>query len=230
MSGLFDWFEHPSPLPSPPPVLPAPVIVAPADDSDDMESVDTSAINASFAQALGDVPFDPDGLRIYESSDLSAPDSGQGGISSQVASRGVQDDPQSAMAAMQYIILLTQASPPVTELLAPIAGDFFGAANQYKTIYRNLTPRPVRIQAFVIEWGNPGEGLKLAVTPETSDVGKVDVLSNTANGKSEAIGVILRPGESLYGSVENTTQPLTAGTSIRARIFDPQVYLTGLAK
>lgn len=130
--------------------------------------------------------------------------------------------PTAAIERLLWLVMMTSANPPVTELMPPKNGLYWGANMAYQKLFSNDTPREIRVQVFC-EFGVPGEGVKLALNSNSNDTGKVDELAATANGKSESVGIILRSGETLwaapYGGV-----PMTAGTVVRARVFDPQSF------
>lgn len=120
-----------------------------------------------------------------------------------------------------YLTLLAQggAGGPVTEVSSPITGDFIEA--DYKELFRNTTNNPVRVQVFA-DLTNPGVGVILALTRDRSDVGKIDALSLTANGRTESVTTILLPTYSLFGrDFDATFFPMQANDVLRIRVFDP---------
>jgi len=120
-----------------------------------------------------------------------------------------------------YLTLLSQGGSggPVTEVSSPITGDFIEA--DYKELFRNDTNNPVRVQVFA-DLTTPGCGVILALTRDRSDVGKIDALSLTANGRTESVTTILLPTYSLWGrDFDATFFPMTAADVLRIRVFDP---------
>lgn len=117
-----------------------------------------------------------------------------------------------------YLTLLAQ-NGPVTEVTSPITGDFI--ENDYKPIYTNNTNNPVRIQVFA-DLVNPGCGAFLSMTRDLSDVGKFDVLSLTANGRTESVTTIVLPTYSIWARDFNSAFfPMQGNDVLRVRVFDP---------
>ncbi len=133
----------------------------------------------------------------------------------------------------QLLVLLfsSQANPPVTSMLSPITGDQLGVAQggvgkndgNYYPIYTNNFSGMVRVQIFLDMNGNPGEGIKLALG-QPNDAFKVDSIGNVANLNAAAVPIMLKPQQSLFAAVYDKAQPLTVGTVIRGRVFDPNAY------
>lgn len=117
-----------------------------------------------------------------------------------------------------YLTLLAQ-NGPVTEVTAPITGDFI--ENDYKPIYTNNTNNPVRIQVFA-DLVNPGCGAFLSLTRDLSDVGKFDALTLTANGRTESVQTIILPTYSVWARDFNAAFfPMQGNDVLRVRVFDP---------
>lgn len=117
-----------------------------------------------------------------------------------------------------YLTLLAQ-NGPVTEVTAPITGDFI--ENDYKPIYTNNTNNPVRIQVFA-DLVNPGCGAFLSLTRDLSDVGKFDALALTANGRTESVTTIVLPTYSIWArDFDATFFPMQGNDVLRVRVFDP---------
>lgn len=120
-----------------------------------------------------------------------------------------------------YLTLLSQGGSggPVTEVSSPITGDFITA--DYKPLFKNDTNNPVRVQVFA-DLTNPGCGVILSLTQDRSDVGKIDALSLTANGRTESVTTILLPTYSLWGrDFDATFFPMQGNDVLRIRVFDP---------
>lgn len=120
-----------------------------------------------------------------------------------------------------YLTLLAQGGSggPVTEVSPPITGDFITA--EYQELFRNTTNNPVRVQVFA-DLTNPGTGVILSLTRDRSDVGKIDALSLTANGRTESVTTILLPTYSLWGrDFDATFFPMQSNDVLRIRVFDP---------
>lgn len=120
-----------------------------------------------------------------------------------------------------YLTLLAQGGSggPVTEVTSPIDGDFITA--EYKSLFRNDTNNPVRVQVFA-DLTNPGVGVILSLTNDRSDAGKIDALSLTANGRLESVTTIVLPTYSLWGrDFDPTFFPMQANDVLRIRVFDP---------
>lgn len=120
-----------------------------------------------------------------------------------------------------YLTLLAQGGEggPVTEVSSPITGDFIEA--DYKELFRNTTNNPVRVQVFA-DLTNPGVGVILSLTRDRSDVGKIDALSLTANGRTESVTTILLPTYSLWGrDFDAQFFPMQSNDVLRIRVFDP---------
>lgn len=120
-----------------------------------------------------------------------------------------------------YLTLLSQGGSggPVTEVSAPINGDFITA--DYKELFKNDTNNPVRVQVFA-DLTTPGSGVILSLTRDRSDVGKIDALSLTANGRTESVTTIILPTYSLWGrDFDATFFPMQAVDILRIRVFDP---------
>lgn len=120
-----------------------------------------------------------------------------------------------------YLTLLSQGGSggPVTEVSSPITGDFIEA--DYKELFRNDTNNPVRVQVFA-DLTNPGCGVILSLTRDRSDVGKIDALALTANGRTESVTTILLPTYSLWGrDYDSQFFPMQGNDVLRIRVFDP---------
>lgn len=125
-----------------------------------------------------------------------------------------------------YLTLLAQGSEggPVTELTSPLDGDFINA--EYQPIFTNNTNNPVRIQVFA-DLVTPGCGAILSFTRDMSDVGKFDVLSLTANGKTESVTAIILPTHAVWArDFQPTFFPMTAADVLRVRVFDPMKLIS----
>lgn len=123
-----------------------------------------------------------------------------------------------------YLSLLAQSGTLVTEVTSPTNGDQIGEA--YSQLFTNVSNAPVRVQVFG-DFVNPGVGVVLATTRDQSDVGKVDELALTANGKTESVGVILMPTYSLWvRDRDPAVFPMQTNDIIRVRIFDPSKMIS----
>lgn len=121
-------------------------------------------------------------------------------------------------AQVLYLTLLAQQGP-VTEVTSPINGDFIEA--DYKEIFKNNTNNPVRIQVFA-DLVTPGCGAILSFTRDGSDVGKFDVLSLTANGRTESVSTIVLPTFSIWArDFQPVFFPMVSNDVLRIRVFDP---------
>lgn len=117
-----------------------------------------------------------------------------------------------------YLTLLAQ-NGPVTEVTTPINGDFIEP--EYKTLFTNNTNNPVRVQVFA-DLVTPGCGAVLSLTRDGSDVGKFDVLSLTANGRTESVTTIILPTYSIWAKdFAPAFFPMQANDVLRVRVFDP---------
>jgi hypothetical protein len=125
-----------------------------------------------------------------------------------------------------YLTLLAQGSNggPVTEVTSPINGDFINA--EYQPIFTNNTNNPVRIQVFA-DLVSPGCGAILSFTRDLSDVGKFDVLSLTANGRTESVTALILPTYSVWArDFQPVFFPMLAVDILRLRVFDPMKLLS----
>jgi hypothetical protein len=124
-----------------------------------------------------------------------------------------------------FLSLLCQSGVggPVTEVSPPVNGDWMN--NGYQELFRNTTNNLIRVQAFA-EFTTPGCGAILSLTPDLSDVGKYDVLSLTANGRTESVTTILLPGFSIYARDFNTAIPMQGVDQLRIRAFDPMKLIS----
>jgi hypothetical protein len=126
--------------------------------------------------------------------------------------------------SVQYLSLLAQSNGIVTEVTPPVNGD--GIESYYTKLFTNDTNGAVRLQVFA-DFVNPGVGVVLSLTADASDVGKVDELSLTANGKVESISVIVLPTFSLFVRDRDAAFfPMQANDVIRVRVFDPAKLLS----
>lgn len=124
---------------------------------------------------------------------------------------------------MQYLSLLAQSAAIVTEITPPINGN--AITPDYRPLFTNNTNGAVRVQVFA-DFVNPGVGVVLSLTQDASDIGKVDELSLTANGKTESISVMLMPTFSLFTRDRDATFfPMQANDVVRVRVFDPAKLL-----
>ena len=123
-----------------------------------------------------------------------------------------------------YLSLLAQSGNLVTEVTSPINGDQIGEA--YSPIFTNTSNVPIRVQAFA-DFTNPGVGVVLSTTRDQSDVGKVDEMSLTANGRVETVGVILMPTYSLWVRDRDPNFfPMQTNDIVRVRVFDPSKMIS----
>lgn len=130
--------------------------------------------------------------------------------------------------AIDYLTLLCQGGSggPVTEVSAPINGDFI--ENDYKALFTNTTNNPIRVQVFA-EFVTPGCGAILSLSRSLSDVDKYDVLSLTANGRTESVTLILIPTYSIWVRDFNAAAfPMGATDILRIRVFDPMKMISYL--
>lgn len=142
---------------------------------------------------------------------------------SQSAAAGMAARKARYFESMQYLSLLAQSANIVTEITPPTTGDNIEAI--YTPLFTNNTNGAVRLQVFA-DFVNPGVGVMLSLTRDASDVGKVDELSLTANGKTESISILLMPTFSLWARDRDATFfPMQANDVIRVRIFDPAKLL-----
>ena len=100
---------------------------------------------------------------------------------------------------LNYLSLLCQGLDIVTEVSVPVAGD--EVQDTYTELYKNNTNNPIRVQVFA-ELVVPGCGANLSTSNNGADSDKYDVLSLTANGRTESVGIVLLP-----------TLPITNGSS-----------------
>lgn len=117
-----------------------------------------------------------------------------------------------------YLTLLSQ-SGPVTEVTQPTNGN--NITSEYTELIRNNTNNPIRVQVFA-DFVNPGVGVLLSTSSDTSNNGKVDELSLTANGRTESVFVILLPTYSLWVRDRDPVFfPMQGNDVVRVRVFDP---------
>lgn len=130
------------------------------------------------------------------------------------------DDERTRQAQVLYLTLLSQGGlgGPVTEVTSPISGT--SLTNEYTSIFTNNTNNPVRVQVFS-DYTNPGVGVTLSLTRDRSDVGKIDELALTANGRTDSVTTILMPTYSLWARNRDPIFPLQANDVVRIRVFDP---------
>lgn len=138
------------------------------------------------------------------------------------AAREAEREKQRAAAEL-YLSLLIQAKDVFTEMESPKQGSDF--TDDYSELFVNNTNNFVRVQVFA-DFITPGTGIVVALKPDRSDVGKVDVLALTANGKTESVSVILPANSKLYAKNMDSVFPLAAGDTIRVRLFDPTKLLS----
>jgi len=125
-----------------------------------------------------------------------------------------------------YLTLLTQgaAGGLVTEVTPPIDGDAIDS--QYAPIFTNNTNNPVRVQVFA-DLVTPGCGAILSFTRDQSDVGKFDVLSLTANGRTESVTAVILPTFSVWArDFQPVFFPMLGVDVLRVRVFDPMKLLS----
>lgn len=126
--------------------------------------------------------------------------------------------------SVQYLSLLAQSNGIVTEVQPPVNGD--GIESYYKKLFTNDTNGAVRVQVFA-DFVNPGVGVVLSLTADASDVGKIDELALTANGKVESVSAIILPTFSLFVRDRDAAFfPMQANDVIRVRLFDPAKLLS----
>lgn len=133
---------------------------------------------------------------------------------------------QQREAQVLYLTLLSQggAGGPVTEVTQPYNGDFIEA--NYKKLYENNTNNPIRLQVFA-EFTTPGCGVNLSLTADRSDVGKFDVLSLTANGRTESVTVIVPPTRAIWArDFDPVNFPMQDVDVLRVRVFDPMKLIS----
>lgn len=129
-------------------------------------------------------------------------------------------------AQVLYLTLLAQGGSggPITEMLTPVSGDFI--EEDYKELFRNNTDNPVRLQVLG-EFVTPGCGAHLSLTRDRSDVGKFDVLSLTANGRTESVTVIVPPTMAVWArDFDAVNFPMQDVDTLRVRVFDPMKLLS----
>lgn len=124
---------------------------------------------------------------------------------------------------LNYLSLLCQGLDIVTEVSVPVAGD--EVQDTYTELYKNNTNNPIRVQVFA-ELVVPGCGANLSTSNNGADSDKYDVLSLTANGRTESVGIVLLPTMSIWMRNFNTAIPMTAADILRVRIFDPMKLLS----
>lgn len=117
-----------------------------------------------------------------------------------------------------YLSLLCQSDGVVTEVGQQKSGD--DITDEYSELFKNNTNNPVRVQAFA-DLTTPGCGVILATSRDKGNQGKYDVLSLTANGRVEAVSIVVLPTFSIYGREFNTVIPMAGVDIIRFRVFDP---------
>lgn len=117
-----------------------------------------------------------------------------------------------------YLTLLAQ-NGPVSEVTQPISGNQISAI--YSELFRNNTNNPVRLQVFA-DFVNPGVGVILSTSSDSSDNGKIDELALIANGRTESVSIIILPTYSLWLRDRDATFfPMQANDVVRVRVFDP---------
>lgn len=149
----------------------------------------------------------------------------------QINAQGRAAAPQQAsaertrQAQVLYLTLLSQggAGGPVTEVTSPITGDTI--TDDYAPIFTNNTNNPVRVQVFS-DFINPGVGAFLSLTRDRSDVGKIDELALTANGRTESVTTILLPTYSLWARNRDVVFPMQSTDVLRIRVFDPMKLIS----
>lgn len=142
--------------------------------------------------------------------------------SQQAAQRAALQEARSVQAL--FLNLITQSAGIVTEISPPINGDF--VEGDYKPLFTNTVSNPVRVQVFG-DFTNPGAGAVLSLTRDGSDVGKVDQLSLTANGRTESVSVVLLPTYSIWvRDLDPTFFPMQGNDVLRVRVFDPAKLLS----
>lgn len=161
-----------------------------------------------------DYCFDSNGPRIPRVQ--PSPRQGQVPGQSIIASKSPADIQRERDLA--YITLLATAGDTVTEVTSPKDGD--AVEDKYTELFKNNTNNPVRAQVFVL-LTTPGAGIKLSTTALAGDQGLYDSLSLTANGRTEAVSIIVLPTMSIYMREFNSAFPMTPQDLIRVRIFDP---------
>lgn len=132
-------------------------------------------------------------------------------------------DPSARQAEVLYLQLLAQSLDIITEVSTPVGGDTI--TDTYKSIFHNNTNSPVRVQVFA-DLTTPGCGADLSLTPNGGNSDKYDVLSLTANGRTEAVGIILMPTMRIYAKNFQPLIPMVAVDVLRVRIFDPMKLLS----
>jgi hypothetical protein len=145
-------------------------------------------------------------------------------LAAQAQAQAQADADRMRQAQVLYLTLLAQGGGPVTEVTAPINGDFI--ENDYKPIFVNNTSNPVRVQVFA-DLVSPGCGAFLSFTRDLSDVGKFDTLSLTANGRVESVTAIILPTYSVWARDFNAQFfPMQAVDVLRVRVFDPMKLIS----
>jgi hypothetical protein len=128
---------------------------------------------------------------------------------------------------LQYLTLVAQTDA-VTGVEGPFFLDQIGANAGYLPLVKNRTDNLIRVQVTA-ELVNPGSGIKLAYSPDSSDSTKVDVLALTANGRVLSVPIILAGGQTLWVANHDTAFPLTVAEKLFVRIFDAAQMLAKAA-
>lgn len=96
---------------------------------------------------------------------------------------------------LKELRVMNALGPAVTGTESVFSGADIGLVDNYKVLFENRRTYPVAIEVqatFTV----PGQAVKIAYSPDKSDVGVIEILSN--NGKTISRKIVVGPGQKIY--------------------------------